>query len=67
MAAKEKAKLREFEERKYNELRRYIIEDKGLPNLIEEIKNIIKSAGKYDSHFNDFLSGTKIDDEAKGL
>ncbi|CDW76419.1 UNKNOWN [Stylonychia lemnae] len=67
LSIKDKAKLRDFEEKKFYELRNLIIEDKGLPNLIEEIRGIISSAGKYDPNFNKMLAGEDIEPEAQGM
>eukprot|EP00347_Sterkiella_histriomuscorum_P008817 403343633 len=67
LQVKDKKKLREYEEKKFFELRNNIIEDKGLPNLIDEIKGIINQASKYDNNFTQFMVPGQVSDEAQGL
>ncbi len=67
LQVKEKKRLRDFEEKKFFELRNLIIEDKGLPNLLAEVRGIITASGKYDTSFLKMLAGHEIDEEAQDL
>ena len=64
---KDKQKLHDAAEKRYLILRNAIIEDKGMPNLVEEVKQIINQASKHDQNFNQFLIPGQVDKEALGL
>jgi hypothetical protein len=44
MHAKDKSKLKEYEDARFLELRENLVRDKGLPDLDQETKSIIETA-----------------------
>jgi hypothetical protein len=44
MHAKDKSKLKEYEDTRFLELREELVKDKGLPDLEQETKTIIETA-----------------------
>jgi hypothetical protein len=54
LGAKDKKRMREYEEKKFLQLRNIIIEDTGLPNLYEDCRAILNTAGKYHEKFIKF-------------
>lgn len=54
LQAKEKWKLKVFEDSKFMELRECLIEDRGLPCLAEEVHGIIQKAKEISNKFHGY-------------